>query len=323
MANLALLGERHDFAEVVVVAPEGTVIGVLSGDEGKERDVDSVADEADGGVMSAGREKAEAELDHVLGAGAVDDSIELAAAGGFGQLFAKIVERFAGDANGVIGTEVFRDGELLVVTREGDDGGSAGEQLRVLNSIGSKAPDTEDGEDAIGAEDSGVAQFFDAAVGREAGVGERGQLLGLEASAIDLDEVAGRDGDVLAVAAVGSEAGPAAVLADLGVAALAVAAGAVSPATDDDDLVAFGESGGFRDEAADAIDRAGDLVAGRKGKLHLGVPGEVAVDQLEVGAAHSCRLDFDENFIGGDFGDGNLFEDQRLTITVHACCSHG
>jgi hypothetical protein len=42
-----LLNERDDRAEIVVIAPERAMVGVLASDEGKERDVDPVSHKAD------------------------------------------------------------------------------------------------------------------------------------------------------------------------------------------------------------------------------------------------------------------------------------
>src|ERR1700759_4563771 len=78
VTELALRLQRHDFDEVVVVAPEGAVIRVLAGDERKKRNVDAVADETDGRVVTADRQELEPQLDPFLCSRAVDDGVDLA-----------------------------------------------------------------------------------------------------------------------------------------------------------------------------------------------------------------------------------------------------
>jgi hypothetical protein len=81
-----------------------------------------------------------------------------------------------------------------------------------------------------------VTELLDAVVGCEAGVGERGQFSGLQ-TLVHLDEIPGGNRHELRVTAVGSEARPASVAANLGVAFLAVTAGAIAPAADHDHLI--------------------------------------------------------------------------------------
>jgi hypothetical protein len=46
VADLAPLGQRNHFAQVVVVTPEGTVVCLLASDQRKERQIDLVPDQS-------------------------------------------------------------------------------------------------------------------------------------------------------------------------------------------------------------------------------------------------------------------------------------
>jgi hypothetical protein len=60
-----------------------------------------------------------------------------------------------------------------------------------------------------------------------------------------------------------------------------------------------------------------------QGKCRVSVGTKISVQQLHVGPAHACGTDPDENLMGLDLGDPNIFQDERLVVTVHACGSHG
>src|SRR5215468_6797384 len=75
--DLAFGGERHDFTQVRVVAPEGAMKRLLARHPREQRDVDAVANEADIGIVTADRQQSEAQLHHLRCARAVNDRIEL------------------------------------------------------------------------------------------------------------------------------------------------------------------------------------------------------------------------------------------------------
>ena len=108
-------------------------------------------------------------------------------------------------------------------------------------------------------------------------------------------------------AAVGSEAGGEAgglVLLALGEEAIfAVEAGATRRVVEAHHAIAGLE---FCDARADGDDGAGQFVAEDLGRLDVALE-----DFLDVGAADAAGGDFDENFAGADFGDGDFFDDGR------------
>jgi hypothetical protein len=63
-------------------------------------------------------------------------------------------------------------------------------------------------------------------------------------------------------------------------------------------------------------------VAGGQREVHRLSAIEVPVDQLEVGAAHACTADLDQNFLRADLGDGDLFQPQRLLVPKHSGGTH-
>jgi hypothetical protein len=149
----------------------------------------------------------------------------------------------------------------------------------------------------------------------------RRELFSFQAIAlVDLNEILDRNGNVFRIAAVGTKSGPPSMRADLCVALMAVPTGFVSPSPYDDDLIALLEAGRFRYEASDLVDLAGDLVPWRQREGCLAVGAKVPVQQLDVGAAHAGGA---ENLIWLDLGDRDIFQNERLVVTVHACRSHG
>src|SRR5262245_14285019 len=58
--DLPFGGERDDFAEVRVVAPERSVKGLLARHPREERNVNAIADETDIGIVTADRQESEA-----------------------------------------------------------------------------------------------------------------------------------------------------------------------------------------------------------------------------------------------------------------------
>jgi hypothetical protein len=108
----------------------------------------------------------------------------------------------------------------------------------------------------------------------------------------------------------------------LRIADLAMTAGAVAPPGHDDDVAALPKSRRLRDEPADLVHDAGDLVTQRDRRRDVGIFPEVSVHQLHVGAAHSARPDLNENFIGLNIRNRHVLEDESLAIFVHACRFH-
>ena len=110
--------------------------------------------------------------------------------------------------------------------------------------------------------------------------------------------------------------------ANLCVARLAKPAGAVAHTSDDDDQIALGQCSRFRHEAAYLFDSAGDLMTGRDRKRQRMIGLEIAVHHLRVGPAHAGRRDFQQDLIGCYFGNFDIFENKRLSVTMHSRCAH-
>jgi hypothetical protein len=99
-----------------------------------------------------------------------------------------------------------------------------------------------------------------------------------------------------------------------------MAAGLVSPSAYDNDLITLLEAGRLRQSASDLVDLAGNLVPW--GERRLVILAKISVHELHVGAAHPCRSDLEENLVGFDVRHRNILQNERLVVTVHACCSH-
>src|SRR5499425_1695068 len=196
VANLVLGSQRHDLAQIRVVAPERAVQSLFTRNPRKQRDVDAIADQSHIAIVAAGREQAESQLYHLRRTRAVDDGIEVTLSRRLAELLAKIGPGFALDVDDVIDPVVLRDGELVGVAGESDDRRPAAKELRVLNGIYAQSPNT-----AIRAERAGIAEFLDAAVRRHTCIGERGELLELQ-PLVHLDHVASRDGYELRESAI-------------------------------------------------------------------------------------------------------------------------
>jgi hypothetical protein len=78
----------------------------------------------------------------------------------------------------------------------------------------------------------------------------------------------------------------------------------------------------LRDEPADLVHDAGDLVTQRDRRRDVGIFSEVSVHQLHVAAAHFARPDVDEDLIGLNIRNRHVLEDESLAIFVHACRFH-
>src|SRR5262249_24615718 len=149
-------------------------------------------------------------------------------------------------------------------------------------------------------------EFLHAAIGCHPCVGERRELLELQA-AVHLDQIASRDGDELRESAIGPEPWPTNVWADMRVADLAMTGGAISPSGGDNDVVALLKTRRLRYNPADLAHDAGDFMAQRNRSRNVSVFPEITVHELYVGAAHSACLDVDENFIGLKARNSHVF----------------
>jgi hypothetical protein len=99
---------------------------------------------------------------------------------------------------------------------------------------------TEDPEHPVGAQRAGVTQLLDAAIRRQAGVGERRQLFELQ-MVVDLDQIASRNGQKLSESAIRPEPRPTHVGTNVRIADLTVPAGAIPPSGRDDHVVPLAE----------------------------------------------------------------------------------
>src|SRR5215831_21069069 len=100
-------------------------------------------------------------------------------------------------------------------------------------------------------------------------------------------------------------------------------AGAVAPPGHDDDVVTLLKPARTRDNPADLVHDASDLMTQRDRRWDVGVFPEVSVHQLHIGAAHATRRDMNQNFIGLNVRNRHVLQNESLAIFVHACRSHG
>ncbi len=63
-------------------------------------------------------------------------------------------------------------------------------------------------------------------------------------------------------------------------------------------------------------------MTGRDRKRQRMVDLEIAVHHLRVGPAHAGRRDFQQDLIGCYFGNFDIFENKRLSVTMHSRCAH-
>src|SRR5215468_6249475 len=108
----------------------------------------------------------------------------------------------------MIGAILRRYVEPVGVAIESDHLRAAPQELRVLDGVFAQSTDAKDAEDPVRAERTGIAELFDAAIGRESCVGERCQFFELQPT-LNLDHIARWDGDELGKASHRSESGPA------------------------------------------------------------------------------------------------------------------
>src|SRR5262249_1083297 len=133
--DLALSHKCQNFTDVVVVAPERAVENLFARHPGEEWNVDPVADQAHVGVLAADRQQAECQLDHLLGAGAVYDRVEVGLARSVLELPAHTGPRLAPGANDVVGPVFLGDCELRRVSSDRDYLRPATEKLGILDRI--------------------------------------------------------------------------------------------------------------------------------------------------------------------------------------------
>ena len=147
--------------------------------------------------------------------------------------------------------------------------------------------------EAVDAEPLGVARHAQAAVADQPGAQQR-RRLGVAVAAGERKAVAGVGDRVLGVAAVDLVAGEAGVRAQVLLARPAVAASAAGPAEPGhaDPLARAREPRRPRPRADDVAD---DLVAGNDRQLRL---RQLAVDDVQVGAADGARGDLDQHLPG-------------------------
>jgi hypothetical protein len=105
-------------------------------------------------------------------------------------------------------------------------------------------------------------------------------------------------------------------------AGLTQAADAIAPAAADHDLVALWKPSSSGHEAAYFFHSPGNLMAGSDGKRQGLVVLKISIHELRVRTAHAGRCHVDQDLISGHVRHGDIFEDERLLVTMHACCAH-
>src|SRR5262249_18319735 len=201
------------------------------------------------------------------------------------------------------------------------DRSTGAKQLSVLNGISAETADAKHADHPIGPEPAGIANLLDAAIRRQPRVGERRELLELQMFR-HFDHVARRNRNRFRKAAVGPKAGPAHIGADVRVADLAMAAHTVTPSWRNHHMVARRQARSFWNNAADLVNRPGDLVAWNHRRRNIGIALEKTIDKKHVRPAHAAGLDLDEHFVGLDVRNRNVCEDERFLIIEDACRFH-
>src|SRR5262249_7922747 len=135
VTDLALGHEGQSFADVGVVSPERAVENLFARYPREEWDVDPVADQTHVGVLAADRQQAECQLDHLLGAGAVDDRVEVGLPRSTLELGGHIGRGLAPAVDDVVGPVFLSDRELLRVSSDRDYLRTATEKLGILDRI--------------------------------------------------------------------------------------------------------------------------------------------------------------------------------------------
>src|SRR5262245_54650978 len=135
VTDLALGHKRQNFADVGVVAPERAAENLFARHPREEWNIDPVADQTHVDVLAANRQQAERQLDHRLGAGAVDDRVEVGLARSVLELGGHSGGGFAPGANDVVGPVFLGDRELLRISSDRDYLRTATETLGILDRI--------------------------------------------------------------------------------------------------------------------------------------------------------------------------------------------
>src|SRR5262249_7686244 len=221
----------------------------------------------------------------------------------------------------MIGSIVLRDSELVGIAGESDDLRTTSEQLGVLNGIPAESTDTQNPDHPTRAERASIAKVFHATEGCHTCIGERREFLEFQTT-VRLDQIASRDGDELCKTSHRSESGPTHVGTNVRIADQAMAADAIAPSGRDNHVVSLLKSRHFGHDPTDLVYDAGNLVTQRDRRRNVGIFPEIPVHELHVGAAHSARLDLDENFIGLNVRNRHVLEDRGFAVLRHACCFH-
>src|SRR5262249_38925093 len=316
-----LSSKRHDLAQVGVAAPERAVKSLFARNPWEQRNIDAITDQPHINIVATDRQQVECQLQRLRGARAVDDRIDFTLTRGVAEFLANGGRGLALDADDVVGSILLRDGEFLGIASKCDHRRTAPEELGVLNSVRAQASDAEHSEDPTRSERARSEQFLDPAIRRHARVGERREFLEFE-TAVYLDKVACWDGDELGESAVRPEPWPAHVRADVGVADLAMTAGAVAPSGGDDHVITFLNLRRLGHQTAELVHNAGDLMTRNDWRRNVSVLSEIPVNELDVGATHSTGPDLDEHLIGLNVRNWHVFEDEAFVVLPDASCLH-
>jgi len=227
---------------------------------------------------------------------------------------------------------------LVDVSTIGDDAVVGADRHRQLGGVGVAINDDQLGgserlehldadvpEPASAEDDAAIARGEPASrlggdvVGGEAGVGEGGDVGRFE-RVVEAHDAARRRLEVLGVAAVGVDPGE---RAGRTVDVVTGATGAAQAAGDqrvDDHLVALGDVG---DGRSDAVNPSGVLVADGVRQVDAALLLPLALENVQVGAAHAGATDADDDIerVGG-FGNGNLRHLQVLVVADHLDGAH-
>jgi hypothetical protein len=149
--DLACLGQRQHFGQVVVVAPERTEVRVLPRHQREERHVDAVADQADRRHRPFGGQQCERQADRILGPRALDHRVDFRAPREFLEFGTHDLGRLVAHVDRMVGAVVEGHLQLVVAAAECDDVGAGSQQLGVLDAVAAEAPDATDCERAPGA----------------------------------------------------------------------------------------------------------------------------------------------------------------------------
>src|SRR3954466_989226 len=310
--DLALRRERHQVLQVDVRADQVPDERDLARDDVDRRDVDVLA-VADDVVEAAVLDHRDAVLDGALLADEVDDRLGALAVG---ELLHLLDVRGALDLDRVVGAELARELEGLLVRVDDDDlGRRVG--LQALDADVAQAARAD--HDALGAGAEDRNRLLHGVDRREAGVGERGDLGRLQRRVGLHDRARARE-QVLGEAAVRVDAGKRAVLA---VHVVAQPAGATEAAGDervDDDGVADLD---VRHAGADLVHPAGVLMAGHVRERDAGPLRPLALLDVQVGPAQpggAALHDHVERPEDPRLVD--LLDLQLLVVLVQARCLH-